>query len=333
MNKICNKCGKEFEYNNKWYKNVCEECVKINHIKCSKSTNELYKEEKKEWGRKGAKKSWELYPNLGKKIAETNKRNGTGIYGFTKEQRSENAKLVSFETHLKTVETNRKNKTGFFDSKLQSELGKRAHQKHPDLASRAGKIGGKIGGKRTQELHPNLSRENGLKTAEKNKKNGNGLYNSKIQSMGGKKGGKRVHELYPNLSKENGLKTQRLYPNLARENGLKATEINRENSPYLWEGIGFLSKEEMKVAQIILNKPIVGINCHIKVNGSIVDFCPQEEDKMFQGKFVEYHPWDRKLTPEEYYNKRRKLLDENGFKDKELIVIDNQKFIKEIIGG
>ena len=32
---------------------------------------------------------------------------------------------------------------------------------------------------------------------------------------------------------------------------------------------------------------------------------------------------------EEYYNKRRKLLDENGFKEKELIVIDNQKFIKE----
>jgi hypothetical protein len=53
----------------------------------------------------------------------------------------------------KAVETNRKNETGcFFDKKLQSN---------------AGKIGGKI-------------------TAEIYKKNGKGLYDSKVQSMGGK---------------------------------------------------------------------------------------------------------------------------------------------------
>ena len=35
MNKICNRCGKEFEYVSGYFKNVCKECVKNYCSKCS----------------------------------------------------------------------------------------------------------------------------------------------------------------------------------------------------------------------------------------------------------------------------------------------------------
>lgn len=248
---------------------------------------------------------------------------------------------LSRENGIKGSITNRKNKTGFFDPKIQS-------------------IGGKIGWK---------------KAAETNRKNGTGVFDKKIQSMGGKLGAevcrrkglgifdpkvrnkikgmgtlackeKKVGFYDPErkiqkmgskksleIQKENGTglykKDKELCSRAGKIGGPKSVESNRLNSPYIWEGVGFLSRQEMKVAQIILTKPILGINCHIKVDSKTIDFFPQENDKMFQGKLIEYHPWDRKLTTEEYYNKRRKLLDENGFNDKELIVIDSNKFIKE----
>ena len=37
--------------------------------------------------------------------------------------------------------------------------------------------------------------------------------------------------------------------------------------------------------------------------------------------FIEFHPWDLKYTKQEYYKKRRKNLDDNGYEDYKLIVI------------
>lgn len=142
------------------------------------------------------------------------------------------------------------------------------------------------------------------------KENGNGFYrkDKSFCSKAGKIGGKRTRELHPNIF---------------RENGINSIEKIREKSPYIWEGVGFLSNEERKCAKIILTKPIVGVNCHIKLKGGIIDFHPQENDKMFQEKFVEYHPtnFSKEKTLEEYFEKRRKILNENGFSDKELVLI------------
>jgi len=46
---------------------------------------------------------------------------------------------------------------------------------------------------------------------------------------------------------------------------------------------------------------------------------------------VEFHPFDFKLTEEQYYTKRRKLLDEYGYKDLKLIVIKDLKEIESIL--
>ena len=246
-------------------------------IESSKEYHKKYREEDPEGYSKrqanSAKMSHIKHPDLGKRVDEINRKNNKGIHDPKVRERA--------------IETNKKLKKGLYDPKIQSMGGKIAHQKHPDLASRMGKLGGSKGGK---------------KAAITNKKNGTSIYG---------------------ITKEQRIKNGKI-------GGSRSMEKLRENSPYIWQNVNFMSKAEMKVAQIILNKPILDINCHIKVNGGIIDFYPQKEDKKFQGKFVEYHPRDwNGLTPEEYYNKRRKLLDENGFKDKELIVIDNQKFIKQ----
>jgi hypothetical protein len=88
--------------------------------------------------------------------------------------------------------------------------------------------------------------------------------------------------------------------------GIKASEINRKNKPYYWRGVAFDSNYERQIAQTILKEPAEGINCHVKVGNKIVDFSPKEDDKMFCGHLVEYHPWDRELTHEQYYHNRVK---------------------------
>ena len=79
----------------------------------------------------------------------------------------------------------------------------------------------------------------------------------------------------------------------------------------------------------MLKKPIVVNNCHIKVGTKTIDFFPQKDDKMFQNKFVEYHPWDRKLTQEEYRKRRQEAINNSIYKGTDLIIIDNSKFLKQ----
>lgn len=47
---------------------------------------------------------------------------------------------------------------------------------------------------------------------------------------------------------------------------------------------------------------------------------------------VEYHPYNFNLTNKQYYNQRRKLLNEYGYKDLKLIVIKELNEIKKIKG-
>ncbi len=118
----------------------------------------------------------------------------------------------------------------------------------------------------------------------------------------------------------------RKYPKKAREMRRKGALITltslRRNRPYYINNVPFDSNEERQAMIILCEKfnitPIEGINCHIRVNGGKIDFRPVKK------LFIEYHPWDKKgLTSEQYYDQRRKLLDENGFQDCELVVIES----------
>lgn len=215
---------------------------------------------------------------------ETNKRNHTGFCWDKKLQE---------KGRVKGIETNRKNRTGFFDPKIQSQGGKigamvnringtgifgMTHEQHVE----AGKVGGKLGGKNSAEINRKLKKSC--------------FFNKEIQSRAGKIG------------------------------GVKAMETIRKNQPYIFKEVHFMSGEEVLVADYLLNKPVSNFNCNIRLKGAIIDFFPQESDKLFINKFVEYHPWDRfGLTIQEYYKKRRKVLDDNGYSN-ELIVITHLYF-------
>ena len=74
------------------------------------------------------------------------------------------------------------------------------------------------------------------------------------------------------------------------QNGVSAVMTLLSKSIYKWNNINFMSRSEMECAKLILNKPIIGYNCHVRVNNNIIDFLPQPDDKYFIGCFVEYHP-------------------------------------------
>jgi len=124
-----------------------------------------------------------------------------------------------------------------------------------------------------------------------------------------------------NRIKENPEKWLEIYRVAGRKGGLIAVEKNRKNSPYIWNNVNFLSKLELKYAKILLKEPIDGVNCNIKINGKIIDFFPQEYDLKYQGKFVEFHPWDNKQSLKEYKEERIKVIKNSEYKNKELIVL------------
>lgn len=70
--------------------------------------------------------------------------------------------------------------------------------------------------------------------------------------------------------------------------------------------------------------PIEGVNCHIRMGDTkkTVDFRPAEN------LFIEYHPRDWNLTHEQYYDQRRKLLDENGFQKCRLVIAKSLNDVK-----
>lgn len=101
---------------------------------------------------------------------------------------------------------------------------------------------------------------------------------------------------------------------------LKSIKTNRDNKPYYFMNVPFDSDMEREMCKMfvkynIIDKPVEGVNVHFKSGRREIDFFPQ------QRIFIEFHPWDRKNTTEEYYEDRRKTLDENGFKHIPLMII------------
>jgi len=102
-----------------------------------------------------------------------------------------------------------------------------------------------------------------------------------------------------------------------------------KNMPYNFMGVNFLSKVEkdfckwlVKIGRI--KRPISGKNVHVYIGGKEFDF-------LIEKMFIELHPWVtmHHSDYEEYYNERRKILDENGYENYGLIVVTNYGDWKE----
>ncbi len=151
----------------------------------------------------------------------------------------------------------------------------------------------------------------------------------KSQSELGKRGGKATVAKYGGWSsfhkifkKRNPDAYHEHFADVSRIGALAALRSRRENYPYYINDVPFDSGEERQAMRIICKKfnivPIEGVNCHVGVNGGEIDFRPIEN------LFIEYHPWDQNgLTRDQYFDKRRKLLDENGFRDCKLVVAES----------
>ncbi len=119
--------------------------------------------------------------------------------------------------------------------------------------------------------------------------------------------------------------------NGASKGGLAAIMSLRNHHLHRFAGVLFDSREEKQAAQIICNRyattPIEGVNCHVRMNGGEVDF------RLESTLFVEYHPrdWDG-LTDEQYYNQRRKMLDDNGYRDNRLFVAKSLDELRTFVG-
>jgi hypothetical protein len=122
------------------------------------------------------------------------------------------------------------------------------------------------------------------------------------------------------------------YHVLYSQAALKRLEKVRRQSPFSWNGVGFLSKEERKCAKLLLSKPQENINCHVKIGRKIIDFFPQQDDILFRGCFVEFHPWNWDgLTTEQYYEQRKNIIDDSEYKGTKLIVITDLNKVKEMV--
>ncbi|MFH1275750.1 MAG: hypothetical protein ABIH82_01425 [Candidatus Woesearchaeota archaeon] len=226
---------------------------------------------------------------------------------------------------------------------LYSRAGKIAQQKHPWLGYELGKKYGAIEGKKRiqrlkekgqlseymssiakilQEINPNHSRLNMKKAHEKMKKEGTFHKHQREAAL-------KCRKKNPNQLKEMSKIAHKKYP-LA----LLALESRRKNYPYNFMNCSFDSNEERKLCEVFINeslikKPIEGKNVHLRIGRCHVDF--------FLGNkvFVEYHPpikyGGSNETAESYYNSRRNILDNNGYKKYPLVVISSFKEVENKI--
>lgn len=209
-------------------------------------------------------------------------------------------------------------------------------------------------GKKAQEKHPRDSEYMKELTLSWKNKDPEGFkkHMKKMNEKGARLGGiavqkkygrehfskklKETHKKYPGLWKETMKKThQRMkkedpvkYKKEQTRKAIIACETIRKKSPYVWDNVNFLSKSEMECAKLILEKPRVGINCHIKIGSKIIDFFPQTYDKKYNNCFVEFHPgFCDKRTKEEYFNERKNIIKNSIYKDRKLILITDLKEI------
>jgi len=146
------------------------------------------------------------------------------------------------------------------------------------------------------------------RAVETNRNNGTSVYDPKVRALGIKKS--------VESNRKNG---SGFFDTNVTDKGRKKI---RERKRYLYNGLYFDSISEMKIG-ILLEKVgynlVSGVNFQISVGNKFIDF-------FINGIFIEYHPilYFHKHTAKQYYKQRRKVLDENGFKNNPLIIIDER---------
>jgi len=218
------------------------------------------------------------------------------------------------------------------DPNLYSKAGKIAQQKHPWIGCEMGKKYGRMLGKsranqlrgnsayfsmmakRLQKIYPDHSRKNMLKAHQTMKEKGTFEKHQKDATL-------KCMEKHPDQLKKMSKRAHELYP-LA----LLALESRRRNYPYKFMDCEFDSDSERKLCEIFVNnglisKPVEGQNVHFRLNRHHVDFF------LMNKIFVEFHP-PRKFgrnageTVKSYHDHKRKLLDDNGYAEYPLMIID-----------
>lgn len=209
--------------------------------------------------------------------------------------------------NIKNAQLKRLNDNPKAWTEMSKKGAKTTNEKYPDLFINSIK--------KYYDKHPNARRKVAIKTNKKWKEEDPDDYYKK----------KRY---YVKLMLEKRIKQKEEDPEAFKlkysKIAINRIEKSRQNSPYMWQEVSFLSKLEMDCAKLLLNNPIDGFNCHVKLNRKIIDFFPQIGDKQYIGCFVEFHPWDWDgLSDEEYYEQRKKAIDNSEYKGAELFVITN----------
>jgi hypothetical protein len=149
------------------------------------------------------------------------------------------------------------------------------------------------------------AREKSLIICKRDKKS---FYNKDIQ-----------HRIHEKLKKS---KNSSFYDrNIQIMNGLKTQATLRHNIRNLkFYGQYYDSNSEIEISLCLQNQfnyiPKENKTLHVRIGRCEYDYL-LEKFKLY----IEYHPWDLKFTEKEYYNRRRENLNENGYKDYNLVVI------------
>ena len=190
-------------------------------------------------------------------------------------------------------------------------------------------INGCVGGKSSNNAFHNkeIQRNNAIKANITNKKNKTGFWNPYV----GRKGGKIVHILYPNLNKKINLinkknKTGWFNSTFQLENsikgGLAAQLVLRHNHRNLkYKGQYYDSKPEIEISICLQEQfnyiPKERKTLHIRIGNRECDYLIKELKL-----FIEFHSfWKKDDNEKEYYKLRRENLDNNNYKDYNLIII------------
>jgi len=114
--------------------------------------------------------------------------------------------------------------------------------------------------------------------------------------------------------------------------GLKAS---RGRHSFFFGGCSFDSNQERQVAQMLISEGFVeklvqGKNFQVRIGRKFIDF------RLDNGTFLEYHPclssFGRDETREDYFERRRSLLDSFGFRNT-LIVLTSISEVESFVKG
>lgn len=153
---------------------------------------------------------------------------------------------------------------------------------------------------------------------------------------------KETHKNHPGLLKKKHYAGVAKHPDLYGLGGKASMQKLAKNRPFIVDGTHFLSKSEIKVAELLVSRPFIknvnvgvdvaGIGIDGKPHHITIDFYPQQK------VFVEYHPTDyrKNRSPEQYAKERKVILNSSKYVGVPIefifedILKEHQKVIEEI---